>query len=562
MTETVVSRPTYSEFAKNFSWEELIARCDWPAREKYNFAHEICDRWANDPAKADKLALRYEAKDGTPGSYSFAQLRDLSNRFANVLAGLGVKKGDRVSGLLPKNPAILPAILGVWKLGAVYVPLFTAFATPAVAYRLRQSEASVVITDETNLPKVRESQQSAEGLPELKQVFVVAEAAAKLEEGVINFWAAVNAASSEFKVVETSLDDLMEIQYTSGSTGQPKGAMATHKIGLGILPYVLYAMDLREEDVFWGGADPGWAYGLIICLLGPLMVGTAATLIEAPFNAELCWQVMERYGVTNFAYAPTAYRALAAAGPELAHRYQLKLRVASSAGEPLNPEVIEWFGRELNVPIYDHYGQTELMMIVNNYHAFNNPVKPGSMGLPTPGFEVGLVDEDGNEVAVNTPGQIAVKRDSFGYLFKGYWKDPIKTAANYLGKWHLSGDMARRDEDGYFWFEGRSDDLINTSGYRVGPFEIESALLEHPDVVEAAVISIPDPQRGEAIKAYVMLKPGLEGSPMLVEQLQQIVREKVGKHAFPRQIEFTETLTKTPSGKIQRFLLRQQSRLT
>jgi acetyl-CoA synthetase len=212
----------------------------------------------------------------------------------------------------------------------------------------------------------------------------------------------------------------------------------------------------------------------------------------------------------------------------------------------------------LNVPVYDHYGQTELLMIVNNYHAFSNPIKPGSMGLPTPGFDVHIVNDEGQETADNEPGQIALNRNGFAYCFKGYWKEPQKTNANYLGEWHLTGDMARRDQDGYFWFEGRADDVINTSGYRVGPFEIESALLEHPDVTEAAVVSVPDPQRGEAIKAYVTLRTGVEGSPALVEALQNIVREKVGRHAFPRQIVFTDALPKTPSGKIQRFLLRKQ----
>lgn len=558
MSQTVVNRPSYAEFVKDFSWDMLLKRTDWPALERYNLAHELCDRWANDPAKVNQLALRYETKDGQRGGYTYGELRDLSNRFANVLAGLGVQKGDRVGGLLPKVPAILPVLLGVWKLGAVYVPLFTAFAAPAVAYRLRHSEASVVVTDETQLPKIREARQSAEGLPNLKHLIVVTDETTQLEEGAVNFWAAVKAASPDFKTVETTLDDLMVIQYTSGSTGQPKGAMLPHKLGLNMFPYVLYAMDLREDDVFWGGADPGWAYGLLLCLPGPLMIGNTATLIEAPFTPELCWQVLERYGVTNFAYAPTAYRALVAAGAELCHKYNLKLRVASSAGEPLNPEVINWFQQELKVPVYDHYGQTELLMIVNNYHAFSNPVKPGSMGLPTPGFDVHIVNDQGQETADNEPGQIALNRTGFAYCFKGYWKEPEKTNANYLGQWHLTGDMARRDAGGYFWFEGRADDLINTSGYRVGPFEIESALLEHPDVIEAAVVSVPDPQRGEAIKAYVTLRSGVEGSPALVEALQNIVRQKVGKHAFPRQVVFTEALPKTPSGKIQRFLLRKQ----
>jgi acetyl-CoA synthetase len=559
MTEMAVSRPTYDEFLKEFSWDKLYAMADWPAHEKYNMGHEICDRWANNPLKADQLALRYETKDGQQAGYTYRQLRDLSNQFANVLTGLGIQKGDRVGGLLPKTPAILPALIGIWKTGAIYVPLFTAFAAPAVGYRLRHSETCAVITDPANLPKVREAQQQGEGLPELKHLIVVGDENASFE-GAVNFWAALKAASTEFKVVETGPDDLMEIQYTSGSTGNPKGALMPHRMGIGILPYLLYAVDLREDDVYWGAADPGWAYGLIIGLVAPLLLGNTATMIEAPFNAELCWQVLERYGITNFTYAPTAYRALVAAGPELAHKYNLKLRVASSAGEPLNPEVIEWFQRELGVPVYDHYGQTELSMIVCNYHAFSNPVKPGSMGLPMPGYNVGLVDENGQEVPAGVPGQIAINRKSFGYFFQGYWRDPEKTAANHFGDWHLSGDMARKDEDGYFWFEGRSDDLINTSGYRVGPFEIESALLEHPSVTEAAVISIPDPQRGEAIKAYVTLKPGVEGNQALIEELQQIVRERVGKHAFPRQFAFVDTLPKTPSGKIQRFILRQQSK--
>jgi acetyl-CoA synthetase len=554
-----VTRPSYAEFVEKFSWDTLLKRCDWPATERYNLGHEICDRWANDPAKADVPALRFETKDGRQGAFTYRQMKDLSNRVANVLTSLGVQKGDRVAGLLPKTTAILPALIGIWKTGAVYVPLFTAFAGQAVAYRLRHSEASVIITDEANLPKVREGLESEEGLPFLKKIIVVAAEGIQLGEGIINFWDAVNAASGEFEVVQTKLEDVAEIQYTSGSTGQPKGAMLSHKLGLALLPYLLYAMDMREDDVFWGGADPGWAYGLIICLVGPLLVGGCATLIETPFNAELCWQVMERYGVTNFAYAPTAYRALAAAGAELAHKYNIKLRVASSAGEPLNPEVIDWFQRELNVPIYDHYGQTEVLMIVNNYHAFSDPIRPGSMGRPMPGFEVAITDENGQPLPRGSVGQIAVNPHSFAYVFNGYLKEPEKTRMLYAGDYHLTGDVARVDEDGYFWFEGRSDDLINTSGYRVGPFEIESALLEHPAVAEAAVIGVPDKQRGEVIKAYVTLKAGKQGDDKLVEELQQVVKDRVGKHAFPRQVIFTEALPKTPSGKIQRFLLRKES---
>jgi acetyl-CoA synthetase len=559
MTETTAILPSYEEVVSHFDWETVIAHFDWPVNEKFNFAHEICDRWANDPAKAEQVALYYETRDGTRGSYTYRQLRDLSNRFANVLAGFGVKPGDRVGGLLPKIPALLPTILGIWKLGAIYVPLFTAFAAPAVAYRLRHGEVSVVVTDEANLPKIHQGQQSDEGLPLLKQVLVTATEESKtFEHGETNFWAAVQAASPHFQVAETTLDDVLVCQYTSGSTGQPKGALDTNRFPLDLLLYVRYAMDIRDDDVFWGPADPGWAYGLFACLTCPLLVGNAALLIEAPFTPELCWQVIERYGVTNLTYAPTAYRALAAAGAELARKYRVKLRVASSAGEPLNPEVIEWFRRELGVSICDCYGQTELGMIVCNYNALHHPTKPGSMGRPMPGQEVRLVDGTGQEVPPNTVGQIAMRKGSYSYGFKGYWKEPEKTAALYTGEWHLSGDLARRDEEGYYWFEGRSDDLINSSGYRIGPFEIESALLAHPAVAEAAVISVPDAQRGEAIKAYVILKAGKQGSSELVEELQQVVRERVGKHAFPRAVEFMTALPKTESGKIQRYVLRAQ----
>ncbi len=237
----------------------------------------------------DVVKFIYETKDGARGTYTFRQLRDLSNRFANVLTNLGVKRGDRVGGLFPKIPAILPALLGIWKLGAVYVPLFTAFAAPAVAYRLRHSETSVVITDEANLPKIQQARQSAEGLPMLKHTLVVADEAKTFEHGEINFWGALKAASNEFSVVELTLDDLLALQYTSGSTGQPKGAMLVHKTGLVLLPHLLYAMDVRVDDVFWGGADPGWAYGLFACLTDPLMIGKAAILIESPFTPELAW---------------------------------------------------------------------------------------------------------------------------------------------------------------------------------------------------------------------------------------------------------------------------------
>jgi len=550
--------PTYEEVVSTFSWDQIFATCDWPIGEKYNLAHEVCDRWADDPATADRIALRYETADGQRGAYTYRELQDLANRCANVLAALGVARGDRVAGLLSKHPAVLPTVLGTWKLGAVYVPIFTAFAPPAIAFRLRHSGACAVVTDTTSLPKLREAQTLGEGVPELRHTLVVADENASFDDAH-NFWAALHAASPSFTTVETDQDELATIQYTSGSTGEPKGAMLRHGGLVTLLPCLRYGLDLRIEDVFWGMADPGWSYGLFLCALGPLALGASSLLIAAPFTPASCWEVLERFGVTNLATAPTAYRALAAAGVDLARQHPgVHLRVATSAGEPLNPEVYEWFRRELGIVIHDGYGQTETSMIVANYPAMRWPIEPGSMGRPLPGFEVAVIDEQGSEVPTGAVGQIAVRRTDVVMRAFRYWQAPEKTAAGFLGEWWLTGDLARCDAAGYFWFEGRADDVINTSGYRIGPFEIESALLTHPAVAESAVVGVPDPQRGVAIKAFVVLKPGHEGSDALVEALQQIVRDHVGKHAFPRAVAFVTSLPKTESGKIQRYLLRER----
>lgn len=550
--------PTYEEIAGSFSWDQVYATCDWPIREKYNLAHELCDRWADDPATAERIALRYETRDGERGTYTYRELQDLANRCANALAALGVSRGDRVAGLLSKHPAVLPTALGVWKLGAVYVPIFTAFAPPAIAFRLHHSGACAAVTDAANLARLREARALGDGLPVLRHTLVVADEAASFDDAH-NFRAALHAASPAFTTVETTQDDLGTIQYTSGSTGEPKGALMRHGICVTLNPFLRYGLDLRVEDIFWGMADPGWSYGLFICVLGPLMLGASALLIEAPFTPAGCWEVLERYRVTNLSTAPTAYRALAAAGVELARQHlAVPLRVATSVGEPLNPEVYEWFRRELGIAIHDGYGQTETGMSVVNYPSLRWTVKPGSMGRPLPGFEVAVLDEQGSEAPTDAIGQIAVRRSDVVMRAFGYWQAPEKTAAGFLGDWWLTGDLARRDDDGYFWFEGRADDVINTSGYRIGPFEIESALLTHPAVAESAVIGVPDPLHGVAIKAFVVLKPGHEGSDALVAALQQVVRDEVGRHAFPRAVEFVTSLPKTESGKIQRYLLRQR----
>ncbi|MBC7106316.1 MAG: AMP-binding protein, partial [Firmicutes bacterium] len=324
----------------------------------------------------------------------------------------------------------------------------------------------------------------------LEQIIVVTDARGRgVRKGDLSFWEEISRVPDRFAAVPLSLEDPLAIQYTSGATGLPKGAVWSHRLALVIWPYMKYALDLQPEDMFWGAADPGWAYGLIVCVCQPLLFGNSIILYEPLFTPEGCYRAMEKYRVTNFTYAPTAYRALMAAGDELRRRFDINLRVASSAGEPLNPEVIEWFRRNFGIPIYDHYGLTECGMLINNYHAADMTVKSGSMGLPTPGFEVALVDDQGNPVPRGQLGQIALNmRDRRSVWFLGYYQDPEKTAERRRGDWFLSGDVAVQDEDGYFWFQGRDDDIITSAGYRIGPFEIESTLIEHPAVAEAAVV--------------------------------------------------------------------------
>lgn len=545
---------TYSQICEEFKWEDLMASCDWNPSERFNIAHEVCDRHASEP---NRVAVFWVGKDGREERITFAELKELSNRFANVLRSLGVQEGDRVACLLPKVPELIITLLATLKAGAVYVPLFTAFGPKALQYRLNHSGAAVLVTN----PEYRSKLDEVIGdLPQLKKVVNVDGPGGEgVSKGDASFWGEMSKASGAFQIKERKLDDLAIIQYTSGSTGFPKGAMWSHRVILVTNPYMKYAVDLQPTDMFWGAADPGWAFGLLICLLSPMFMGNSVVFKEAPFTPESCYQVMEKYRVTNFAYAPTAYRALMAAGEDLRNKYKINLRRVSSAGEPLNPEVINWFNRNLGVNIYDHYGLSEMLMIVNNYNATDMPVKIGSMGLPTPGYEVDLLNHEGNPVQQGEVGVIACKTGRPSTAFLGYLNDPEKTKERFIGSWFMTGDMAMRDEDGYFWFQGRDDDIISCAGYRIGPFEIESTLIEHPAVTEAAVIGVPDAMKGEAIKGYVVLGDGFTPSEGLAEELRLFVKNKLAKTQTPKEIEFVTELPKTPSGKIQRFLLRKKN---
>ncbi len=427
---------------------------------------------------------------------------------------------------------------------AVYQPLFTAFGPKAIEHRLQTSQARVVVTDGANRSKLDE-------LPTRPTILNLDPGA-----GDLDFRSEVAAQSDDFAPVLRTGTDAFLMMSTSGTTGLPKGLKIPLRALPGFAGYMRFGIGLEPDDVFWNIADPGWAYGLYYALTGPLLIGRAATLYDGPFTVESTGAVVERVGVTNFAGAPTAYRMIIAAGLEAAKPLAAHLRVASSAGEPLNPEVMRWFEAHVGCPLYDHYGQTECGMVLANHHGLEHPVRPGSAGLPMPGFRLDVVDESGRPVPTGEQGILAIHRaGSPLFFFDGYLG---AEGQGWVGDYYLTGDTVEQNEDGSISFVGRSDDVITSAGYRIGPFDVESCLLEHEAVAESAVVGKPDPERGEIVKAFVLLHPGHTGDTALAETLQQHVRSRLGKHAFPREIVFPDSLPKTPSGKIQRFLLRKE----
>ncbi len=509
-----------------------------------NACVECCDRWP-----AERVALRWEDQHGHKATLTFGDLRERSARFANVLKAHGVGPGDVVACMLPRTPDLIAVALGAWRAGAVYQPLFTAFGPKAIEQRLNTSNAKLVVTDPANRPKLDE-------IPNAPRVAVTTPAggAGDKRPGDLDFAAEMAAASPEFAPAMRTGDDLFLLMSTSGTTGLPKGVPVPLKALISFRTYMTDAVDLRESDVFWNIADPGWAYGLYYAVIGPLLIGHATTFYDGPFTAESTYRVIQSHGITNLAGAPTAFRLLIAAGPQPAEGVKGRLRAVSSAGEPLNPEVIRWFAEHLSAPIHDHYGQTELGMVVNNHHGLAHAVRVGSAGLAMPGYRVAVLSDDGRELGPNEPGTLAIDiAQSPALWFGGYYRTDTPAIA---GGYYRTGDTVELEKTGHISFVGRNDDVITSSGYRIGPFDVESALIEHRAVMETAVIGKPDAERTEIVKAYVVLKTGFAASDELAEELRLHVRHRLSAHAYPREIAFVEALPKTPSGKIQRFLLR------
>lgn len=521
-----------------------------------NAAYFLCDRHSRIP---DRIALFFENSRGRNSKWTFWELQEASSKLAGFMKSIGVRKGHRVGVMLPKLPELVISALAIWRIGAAYLPLFTAFGPDAVDLRLTDSDTRVVVTNAANRAKINDTSAYKRG--RLK-IITLSEARGKgLEKGDFSFWHELERAEPVRRPEPISCENMIIMLYTSGTTGDPKGVDIPLKALASFEAYMRLGLDLRQEDMFWNMADPGWAYGLYYNLMGPLLIGKSTLFFDAPFNPAEFLRIMSKYRVTNFASAPTAYRAFKAAGDRVIRRFPYFLRVASSAGEPLNPSVIEWSKKVWGVPIHDHFGQTELGMVANNHHmdVIKKPLKMGSMGHSMPGFRMTVLNDNGEEAQTGQEGQFAV--DIAGsplHWFRGYWKDPGRTEEKMAGagKYFLAGDTVKADEDGYLFFSGRSDDIILSAGYRIGPFEVETALLKHPAVAEAAVVGKPDELRGETVKAFVTLVPGALPDEELAEQLKKFVKKHLSAHEYPREIEFVDQLPKTPSGKIQRFLLR------
>lgn len=533
----------YSSFYSAFSPESLqsdvLHGC---LQSGLNVCVEVCDRWAS---QSDKVALYHLDMNGESSQLTFLELSQQASRFANYLTSMGIGKGDRVAGLLPRCPELLVVILGALKAGAVYQPLFTAFGSGAIEYRLQQAQTRLVVTDSLNFPKLHD-------VADCPSVLCVQPAS---DQKVADFNKVLIQQSSEFEAVMIQGDDPFLQMFTSGTVGKSKGVAVPARALLSFYVYMKYAIDLCPEDTYWNVADPGWAYGLYYAVIGPLLLGHATHFNQQGFTPETTYQMIRQFGITNLAAAPTAYRLLMAHDKVLPEGETLGLRVASSAGEPLNPEVINWVARRLGCPVMDHYGQTETGMTCCNFHALDHVQRIGSMGFSMPGHRVVALDDSFNEVQEGETGQLAVDlRQSPLFFFDGYtWAEKHPFHDHY----YLTGDMVFCHGDGSYSFTGRDDDIITTAGYRVGPADIESTLLEHPAVAESGVVGKPDDERGSIIKAYVVIKSGYDRDDVLKDELKSLVRKRLSTHAFPREIEFVDELPKTPSGKIQRFILRQ-----
>jgi acetyl-CoA synthetase len=538
----------YEETYQNFDWSEVEKHFSWSETGKVNMAYEAIDRHVESFRK-NKVALYYRDA-AREEKYTFKEMKELSNKAANVLKqAADVEKGDRVFIFMPRSPELYFTVLGAIKIGAIVGPLFEAFMEGAVRDRLEDSGAKVIVTTPELLPRVPVNE-----LPALEYVLLVGDDI--VEEGpYIDLKKRMKEASKHFDIEWVDRRDGLILHYTSGSTGKPKGVLHVHNAMIQHYQTAKWVLDLKEDDVYWCTADPGWVTGTSYGIFGPWLCGASNVIIGGRFSPETWYKTIEDYGVTVWYSAPTAFRMLMGAGDELVKKFDLSsLRHILSVGEPLNPEVVRWGMKVFNRRIHDTWWMTETGgQLICNYPCME--IKPGSMGKPIPGVKAAIIDDQGNELPPYRMGNLAIKK-GWPSMMHTIWNNPQKYESYFINDWYVSGDSAYMDEDGYFWFQGRIDDVIMTSGERVGPFEVESKLVEHPAVAEAGVIGKPDPVRGEIIKAFISLREGYEPSEELKEDIRAFVKKGLAAHAAPREIEFRDKLPKTRSGKIMRRVLK------
>ncbi|MCD1257944.1 acetate--CoA ligase [Paenibacillus athensensis] len=539
---------SYEATRAGFDWTEVEQSFSWHTTGKVNMAYEAIDRHAESSRK-DKIALYY-SDASRDEAISFQKMKERSNRFGNVLRKLGIGKGERVFIFMPRTPELYYALLGIIKVGGVVGPLFEAFMETAVRDRLSDSEAVAIVTTPALLPRV-----PVGDLPHLKHVILVGEDIT-LAEGQVDFYKEMETASEDLELEWVDREDGLIIHYTSGSTGKPKGVFHVHNAMLQHAYTGRIVLDLQENDVYWCTADPGWVTGTSYGIFAPWLNGATNVIRGGRFSPQDWYQTIAKYKVTVWYSAPTAFRMLMGAGDDTVKQFDLSsLRHVLSVGEPLNPEVVRWGMKVYGQRIHDTWWMTETGgHLICNYPAMT--IKPGSMGRPIPGVEAAILDDAGNELPPLRMGNLAIKTP-WPSMMRKIWNNPAKFEEYFrIPGWYISGDSAYRDEDGYFWFQGRVDDVINTAGERVGPFEVESKLVEHPAVAEAGVIGKPDPMRGEIIKAFISLREGFAPSDELKADIAKFVKEGLSAHASPREIEFKDKLPKTRSGKIMRRVLK------
>lgn len=529
-------------------WAGVIEELGWTARTTVNLAETLVDRHA----ASGRVALRWEGRDGTQRAFTFAELSEASARHADMLRSLGIGPGDRVACILPRVPEAIIALLGAFRIGAIHLPIFSGFGAEATARRIGDAQVRLVITH----ADVRERMPKAWPHP-VTVVTVPREDSSGVPAGDVDHRVATAAASTDLAPAPRLRTDPAVLLFTSGSTGPPKAVAISTNFPAAIWPAIRYAGDLRAGDLFWPTGDPGWGYGLV-CYAVALAAGETTYMWEANPTPEATLDFLARHGITMLGTVPTLLRGLMALGEDAVRRPGIAVRSILSCGEPLNAECVAFFRRVWGVTPLDQFGSSEHGLPIGNRFADRDAIRPGSMGKPLPGQRIAIVDESGAVQPRGTSGLIATNPPPDGIYALGYWNNPEAEAALRRQGWIVTGDIGHEDAEGYYWFEGRMDDVIKSAGYRVGPFEVESALLTHAAVAEAAVVGKPDAARGHLIKAFVVLKPGHADSQALREDLIATARREVGAHAFPREIEIVTDLPKTTTGKIQRFVLRQQ----